>query len=71
MKKNKLVKKELYNKLDAFTACSIVENFFNESWTFADEITAWQWLKDTGVYKQLQGWYSRAIEVLISRGLVI
>jgi hypothetical protein len=56
-------------ELTPYIACSIVEGF--DGGTDAspeDQLAAWQYLIDTGVVWQLQGWYGRTAAALIEFG---
>jgi hypothetical protein len=55
--------------LNPFTACSIVENFFDEDYEREDIIAAWQYLIDTGLCWELQGSYGRQAAELIRAGV--
>ena len=35
-----------------------------------EQLSAWQELYDTGIYKGMQGWYGRTIQQLINQGLI-
>lgn len=55
--------------MDVTTATGIVEG-----WIKADSeeqiIEAWQYLHDTGLAYKLQGWFGRAAQHLIERGII-
>jgi hypothetical protein len=36
-----------------------------------EQIRAWQYIVDTGLYKSLQGWFGRTAEVLIRKGVIL
>jgi hypothetical protein len=55
--------------MNQFTACSIVENFFNEEYSRDEQIAAWQYLIDCGAAWSLQGWYGRSAMQLIKSGV--
>lgn len=56
--------------MDTYTACSIAEGFSNKKHTEAEVHDAWQYLVDTGLAWQLQGWYGRNATDLIKNGLI-
>jgi hypothetical protein len=60
---------EFYKKLDAFTATGIAEGFVEEK-SAQKILTAWQWLHDTRLAYQLQGWFGRMAQDLIVQGLI-
>lgn len=69
--KNKKINDKLYDNLTSFEACSIVEGFTSATVTVQDLYTAWQWIYDTGLYKELQGWYGRQVNYLLKIGAII
>lgn len=56
-------------KLTMYEACAIVEGFDGVEHSQEKVIGAWQYLIDTGLAWQLQGWYGRTAEDLIINGL--
>jgi hypothetical protein len=56
---------DAYKKMDSYTACSYAEGFSETEPTEVELHAAWQWLVDTGLCWQLQGWYGRAAASLI------
>lgn len=58
---------ETYRKMNAFQAVDIVEISGGSE---EDQLAAWQWLHDSRVAYQLQGWYGRGAQHLIAQGLI-
>lgn len=60
------------NKLQwtPYNACACVEGFDNEEHDRDTIISAWQYIKDTGLYTTLQGWYGRTVRDLTEAGLI-
>lgn len=56
-------------KWDIFGACMVVEGS-EEVKTEEEYLAAWQYLVDTGVVWQLQGWYGRTARDLIEAGQI-
>jgi len=62
---------KLYKKLDSYTACSIAEGFCEGTGASErDQLIAWQYIRDTGIYKSLQGFYGRTVNQLIDGGYI-
>jgi hypothetical protein len=62
---------ELYDKMTPYLACAIAEGFCEgEGASEEDQITAWQYIADTGIWRGLQGWYGRAVHSLIEDGII-
>ena len=62
---------KLYKGLDHYTACSIAEGFCEgEGASIEDQLVAWQYISDTGIWKSLQGFYGRAVNDLIESGRI-
>jgi hypothetical protein len=57
------------HNMDTYTAVGIAEGFI-EATTEDQEIQAWQYLVDTGLAWQLQGWFGRTANRLIEQGLI-
>ena len=55
--------------LDNFTATGIAEGFI-EAESEEQVIEAWQYLHDTGLAYQLQGWFGRTAQSLIESGVI-
>ena len=54
--------------MDRFDAIGIVEGWI-ETNDLSESIRAWQYLIDTGLVWELQGWYGRRAKVLIESGV--
>ena len=62
---------DAYKNMTPFHACECAEGF--GSGEDADEsavLTAWQYIADTGLWKQLQGFYSRTVRDLVLAGTI-
>ena len=57
------------HNMDTYTAVGIAEGFIGAT-TEDQEIQAWQYLVDTGLAWQLQGWFGRTANRLIEQGLI-
>lgn len=56
-------------KWDIFGACMVAEGV-DEVESEEEYLAAWQYLVDTGVVWQLQGWYGRTAKSLIEAGQI-
>ncbi len=56
-------------KMDSFTAVGLAEGFI-EAENEQQIIDAWQYLVDTGMAWQLQGWFGRTATSLIEQGVL-
>lgn len=55
-----------------YKACAIAEGFNEgEGATEEEVIEAWQYLHDTGLAYQLQGWYGRTAQAMLEEGLIV
>lgn len=73
MKKDKTIRDtKLYKSMTTYIACSITEGFCEgEGASKEEQLTAWQWLVDTGTCWSLQGWYGRNASALIENGAIL
>ena len=56
--------------MDNFTAVGIAEGFI-EPESEEQFLQAWQWLVDTGLAWQLQGWFGRTAQAMIDNGYIL
>ena len=62
---------KLYKELNPYIACSIAEGFCEgEGSSEKEQLIAWQWISDRGLWKQLQGFYGRSVHSLIEQGAI-
>lgn len=55
--------------MDSFTAVGIAEGFIDAD-SQEQQVEAWQFLVDTGLVWQLQGWFGRTATALIEQGVI-
>ena len=55
-------------KMDSYLATGLAEGF--EQGTEQEIIAAWQYLHDTGLAYQLQGWFGRTAQELIKNKII-
>ena len=55
--------------MDAYTATGLAEGFI-EAESEQQVIEAWQYLHDTGLAYQLQGWFGRTAQHLLNLGVI-
>lgn len=64
-------KTKLYKSLTSYTACELAEGFGEgEGATEEEQLTAWQYIWDKGIWKSLQGWYGRTVHSLVESGAI-
>jgi len=64
-------KTKFYKSLNSYLATAIAEGFCEgEGATEEEQLIAWQWLHDTGLAYQLQGFFGRTAQRLIEEGYI-
>ena len=64
-------KTNLYKTMTPFLACAYAEGFCEgEGASEEDQLVAWQYIWDNGLWKGLQGFYGRTVHGLIHSGLI-
>ena len=62
---------EFYKSMTPYTACAYAEGFCEGEGASEEELrTAWQYIKDTGLWKSLQGFYGRTVHSLLEQGVI-
>jgi len=70
--KNNNIDREFYKTLTTYLACAYAEGFCEgEDASEVEQLTAWQYIKDTGIWKSLQGFYGRTIRDLTNSGVLV
>lgn len=60
-----------YKQMTPYRACECAEGFGSgENATLKEVAASWQYLVDTGLCWQLQGWYGRNAVTLIENGII-
>jgi hypothetical protein len=63
--------RKFYKELTHYTACAYAERFGEgENATYEQQLCAWQYIKDTGIWRKLQGFYGRNVFYLSEQGLI-
>lgn len=69
MKNYRLTK--LYKTMTQYLATAYAEGFCEgENASEEEQLTAWQYLHDTGLAYKLQGWFGRTAQELINAGYI-
>lgn len=55
--------------MDNYTATGLAEGFI-EAESEEQVVEAWQYLHDTGLAYQLQGWFGRTAQSLLEQGII-
>jgi hypothetical protein len=62
---------DLYKKMTPYLACAYAEGFCEGEGASEEEvITAFQYIKDTGLWRSLQGFYGRMVHQLLEEGVI-
>lgn len=62
---------KLYKEMDSYLATAYAEGFCEgEDATEEEQLTAWQYLIDTGMCWRLQGFFGRTAQGLIDNGIL-
>jgi hypothetical protein len=62
---------DLYKKMTPYLACAYAEGFCEGEGASEEEvITAFQYIKDTGLWRHLQGFYGRTVHQLLEEGVI-
>lgn len=65
------IRSDFYKTLTPYMATAIAEGFCEgEDATEDQQIDAWQYLHDTRLAYQLQGWFGRQAQSLIEQGVI-
>jgi len=63
---------KFYKKLTPYLACAYAEGFGEgEACTTDEELSAWQYLVDTGLCWNLQGYYGRTAVRYLQEGIIL
>ena len=60
---------EFYRSLTPYMAVGIAEGF-EPSENYDENVAAWQYIYDNGMYKHLQGFFGRSLREMIDKGIV-
>jgi len=62
---------KLYKELTPYLASAIAEGFCEgEGASEKDQLVAWQYIADTELWRQLQGYFGRQVHYLLESGLI-
>jgi len=66
-----LRKTKMYKSMTSYLACAYAEGFCEgEGATEEEQLIAWQWIADTEIWRNLQGFYGRAVHALKDAGQI-
>ncbi len=62
---------KFYKNLNSYKAIAFAEGFCEgEGATEKEQLIAWQYIWDKGIWRNLQGWFGRTVHGLIESGLI-
>jgi len=62
---------KLYKKMTPYLACAYAEGFCEgEGASEEEQLTAWQYIRDTKPWQNLQGFYGRTVHRLLEEGVI-
>jgi hypothetical protein len=61
---------EEYKNMTPYRACSCTEGFNDEEASEAEILAAWQYISDTYLWRNLQGFYGRTVMTLLDEGII-
>jgi len=71
MKKIKNIRKlDEYLRMTPYSACATIEQFEGDIPTQKEIASAWQYIWDTGLWKNMQGFYGRTVHDLVEGGMI-
>ena len=60
-----------YKDMTNYLACAYAEGFCEgENATEEEQLAAWQYISDKGIWKGLQGFYGRTVAALLENGTI-
>lgn len=60
-----------YKSMTSYLACAFAEGFCEgENASEKEQLAAWQYIWDKGLWKSLQGWYGRTVHSLVEDGVI-
>ncbi len=60
-----------YKSMTSYLACAYAEGFCEgENATEKEQLCAWQYIADTGMWRGLQGFYGRTVHNLVDSGVI-
>ena len=63
---------KLYKNMTSYLACAYAEGFCEgEGATQKEQLIAWQYISDKGLWRGLQGFYGRNVEALVRIGEIL
>lgn len=64
-------KTKFYKSLTSYLAVAYAEGFCEgEGASEEEQLAAWQYIWDKGLWKGLQGWFGRTVHLLVEQGVI-